>query len=52
VDQQHCGRTRLAVLHDVHVTFVKLYEPVLSARIAGHVLCHCAISCHLRSWGS
>jgi len=47
VDQQQGGHARFAVLHDVHVTIVKPHEPVLSVRIAGHVLCHCAVSCHL-----
>jgi len=47
VDQQHGGRTRLAVLHHVQVTIVKPDEPAASDRIAGRVLCHCAISCHL-----
>ena len=44
MDQQHGGRARLAVLHHVHVTIVKPHEPVVSVRIAGHVLCHCAVS--------
>jgi hypothetical protein len=35
----------------VHVTIVKPHEPVTSARIAGQVLCHCAISCHLPQLG-
>ena len=47
MDQQHGGRARRAVLHDVHVTIVKPHEPAVSARIAGHVLFHCAVSCHL-----
>jgi hypothetical protein len=46
-EQKQRGRARLAVLHDVHITIVKPNEPAVSARIAGHVLCHCAISCHL-----
>jgi len=47
VDQQQGGRCWLAVLRDMHVTIVKPHEPVLSSRVAGHVLCHCAVSCHL-----
>ena len=38
------GRARPAVLHHMHVTIVKPHEPVVSVRIAGHVLCHCAVS--------
>jgi hypothetical protein len=44
VDQQHGGRARLAVLHHVHHAIVKLHQPVFGARIAGYVLCHCAVS--------
>jgi hypothetical protein len=44
VNQQQRGRTRLAVRHDVHVTLVKPHEPVVSVRIAGHVLRHCEMS--------
>ena len=47
VNQQQAWRTRPAVLHHVHVTIVKRHEPVTSARIAGHMLRHSGISCHL-----
>ena len=38
------GPARPAVLHDMHVTIVKPHEPAASVQIAGHVLCHCAVS--------
>ena len=47
MDHQQARRARRAVLHDVHVTIVQPYEPVTSARTAGHLLWHCAVSCHL-----
>src|SRR5262249_2916329 len=46
VDQQHGGRAGSAVLHDVDDTIVKPHEPVVCVWGAGHVLCHCAVSCH------
>jgi len=47
VDQQRGGRARPAVLRDVQVTIVEPDEPAASDRIAGQVICHCAISGHL-----
>jgi hypothetical protein len=40
VEQQHGGRARLAVLHEVHVTIVKPNETAAGIRIAGHVPRH------------